>query len=62
VVGKGSIFFEKKKQKAFGAWSTPTTGGALQLTKFFWFFLFTRRRLLLHFSLLISIVTMQDRH
>jgi len=31
-------------------------GGALQLTKFFWFFLFTKRRLLLHFSLLISIL------
>ena len=43
---KGSIFFEKKKQKTFVTWNTPTKAGALQVTKFFCFFLFTKRRLL----------------
>jgi len=41
---KGSIFFEKKKQKTFVTWGAPTTAVALQLTKFFCFFLFTKRR------------------
>jgi len=41
------FFFEKKKQKTFVTWNAPTTPGALQLTKFFCFFLFTKRRLLL---------------
>ena len=50
-----SIFFEKKKQKTFDTWSAPTSGGVLQVTKFFCFFLFTKRRRFLRFNLLLSL-------
>jgi len=67
VEKEGSIFFEKKKQKTFdkmvqNAHSSDCYKAILKLTKFFCFFLFTKRRFLLRLNLLIYLVIIRGRH
>jgi len=53
-------FLKKRSKKLLIAWSTPATVGALQLTKFFCFFLFTKRRFFLRLNLLLLLIIFAD--